>query len=61
MRRRVRLLDVLRRGHLQKGAFPGELSTTVTLPSDITMTAFTVSFDTRGVPYSDAEAETGTN
>ena len=39
--------------------FPGANAVTVTLPSGITMDSFTVSFDTRGVPYSDAAATAG--
>ncbi|MEW5771890.1 MAG: type II secretion system protein [Thermodesulfobacteriota bacterium] len=39
--------------------FPGMDSDTVTLPSGIGTTAFTVSFDNRGAPYSDAAASAG--
>ncbi len=39
--------------------FPGQGSDTVSLPSGITMDSFTVSFDYRGAPYTDAAATTG--
>jgi MSHA pilin protein MshC len=39
--------------------FPGATSTTITLPAGITMDSFTVSFDTRGAPYTDAAATAG--
>jgi MSHA pilin protein MshC len=39
--------------------FPGESSDTVTLPSGVTMSSFTVSFDSRGIPYTDEAATAG--
>jgi len=39
--------------------FPGATSTTITLPSNVSMDSFTVSFDSRGVPYTNAGATTG--
>lgn len=43
----------------QRELFPGATSTTIALPAGITMDSFTVSFDTRGVPYIDAAATAG--
>jgi len=43
----------------KKLAFPGVNSNTITLPSGMSMTTFTVSFDSRGVPYADAGATSG--
>lgn len=39
--------------------FPGASSDTITLPSGVSVTSFTVSFDSRGVPYTDAAATAG--
>ncbi len=39
--------------------FPGATSTTITLPAGVSMDAFIVSFDSRGVPYTDAGANAG--
>lgn len=40
-------------------AFPGQSSNSITLPSGITMDTFTISFDYRGAPYTNAAATAG--
>lgn len=39
--------------------FPGANSNTITLPSNVSMDSFIVSFDSRGVPYTNAGATAG--
>lgn len=39
--------------------FPGAPSNLISLPSGVTMSAFTVSFDSRGIPYTNAAATAG--